>query len=114
MRSGIDTVLDLVGFDHLLEGADLVVTGEGRTDWQSAYGKVLCGVGERAKRAKVPAVALCGSLGPGYESIYEHGIISLMTTVDAPMTLEEAMEHAAELYEKAAIRMFRMINALKV
>ena len=114
MRSGIETVLDLAEFDNLLEGADLVVTGEGRTDWQSAYGKVLCGVGERARRVGVPAVALCGSLGPGYESIYEHGITSLMTTVDAPMTLEEAMEHAAELYEKAAVRMFRMINALKV
>ena len=111
MRSGIETVLDLVEFDRLLEGADLVVTGEGRTDMQSVYGKVLCGVGERAKKAGVSAVALCGSLGPGYESIYEHGIISLMTTVDSPMTLEEAMGRAGELYEKAAVRMFRMIKA---
>lgn len=110
MKSGIETVLDLAGFDEFLSDADLVVTGEGRTDWQSAYGKVLYGIGERAKKAGVPAVALCGSLGKGYEAIYEHGIVSLMTTVDAPMTLEEAMSRASELYEKAAVRMFRMIH----
>lgn len=113
MRSGIDTVLDLVGFDRYLEDADLVVTGEGRTDWQSCCGKVLQGVGDRAKRHGVPAVALCGSLGPGYEAIYDHGILSLMTTVDAPMTLSRALENAEPLYYKAAIRLFRMIKATK-
>lgn len=113
MRSGIDTVLDLVGFDSYLEDADLVVTGEGRTDWQSCCGKVLQGVGDRAKRHGVPAVALCGSLGPGYEAIYDHGILSLMTTVDAPMTLSRALENAEPLYYKAAQRLFRMLKAAK-
>lgn len=113
MRSGIDTVLDLVGFDRYLEDADLVVTGEGRTDWQSCCGKVLQGVGDRAKKHGVPAVALCGSLGPGYEEIYDHGILSLMTTVDAPMTLSQAIENAEPLYYKAAIRLFRMIKVAK-
>ena len=47
MKSGIDTVLDLIGFDERLKGMDLVVTGEGRTDWQSCFGKVLQGIGER-------------------------------------------------------------------
>ena len=49
MRSGIEAVLDLIGFDELLKGVDLVVTGEGRTDWQSCFGKVMQGVGLRAK-----------------------------------------------------------------
>lgn len=111
MRSGIETVLDLIGFDERLAGADLVVTGEGRTDWQSASGKVMQGVGEHAKKHHVPAVALCGSLGPGYEKIYEHGIDSLMTTVDAPMPLEEALSRAEELYYKGAVRLFRMVQA---
>ena len=113
MRSGIDTVLDLVEFDRYLKDADLVVTGEGRTDWQSSFGKVLQGVGDRAKEHGVPAVALCGSLGPGYEKIYDHGILSLMTTVDAPMTLSQALENAEPLYYKAAIRLFRMIKVAK-
>ena len=111
MRSGIETVLDLSDFDQKLQGVDLVITGEGRTDWQSACGKVLQGVGERAKKAGVPVIALSGSLGPGYEKIYEHGITSVMTTVNGPMSLEEALENARELYEQAAIRMFRMLQA---
>ena len=111
MKSGIETVLDLIGFDELLEGADLVVTGEGRTDWQSCFGKVMQGVGDRAKKHGVPAVALCGGLGKGYDQIYEHGIDSIMTTVDGPMPLSEALENAEDLYYKGAIRMFRMVRA---
>ncbi|MBR4732574.1 MAG: glycerate kinase [Lachnospiraceae bacterium] len=111
MRSGIETVLDLNNFDRLLQNTDFVITGEGRTDWQSAGGKVLWGVGERAKKAGVPVIALSGSLGPGYEKVYEHGITSIMTTVDGPMSLEEAMSRAKELYYQAAIRTFRLIKA---
>ena len=113
MRSGIEAVLDFNDFDRLLQDVDLVITGEGRTDWQSACGKVLWGVGERAKKAGVPAIALSGSLGSGYEKVYEHGIASIMTTVDAPMPLEEAMGRAKELYYQAAVRMFRMIRAAR-
>jgi len=111
MRSGIETVLDLVEFDKLAAGADLVITGEGRTDWQSSHGKVLQGIGEHARSLCIPAVALSGGLGPGYESIYEHGIQSLMTTVDGPMPLEQAYANAEPLYKKAAVRLFRLIQA---
>ena len=111
MRSGIDTVLDLIDFNRRLEGVDLVVTGEGRTDWQSCFGKVMQGVGQRSKAKNVPAVGLCGSLGKGADQIFEHGIVSLMTTVDSPMPLEEALNRAEELYYLGAIRMFRFIKA---
>ena len=111
MKSGIDTVLDLIGFDKRLEDTDLVVTGEGRTDWQSCFGKVMQGVGERAAKKGVIAVGLSGSLGRDAWKIYEHGIASLMTTVDAPMPLEEALGRAEELYYLGAVRMFRFIKA---
>ena len=111
MRSGIDTVLDLIDFNGRLEGVDLVVTGEGRTDWQSCFGKVMQGVGERSRAKNVPAVGLCGSLGKGADQIFEHGIVSLMTTVDSPMPLEEALSRAEELYYLGAVRMFRFIKA---
>jgi glycerate kinase len=111
MKSGIDTVLDLIDFDGRLEGTDLVVTGEGRTDWQSCFGKVMQGVGERAARKGVIAVGLSGSLGRDAAQIFDHGIVSLMTTVDAPMPLEEAMSRAEELYYLGAVRMFRFIKA---
>ena len=111
MKSGIETVLDLIDFDKLIENADLIVTGEGRTDWQSCFGKVMQGVGDRAKKHSIPAVALCGGLGEGYEKIYEHGIDSIMTTVDGPMPLSQALDEAESLYYKGAIRMFRMVRA---
>ena len=111
MKSGIETVLDLIDFDALIEGADLVVTGEGRTDWQSCFGKVMQGVGDRAKKHDIPVTALCGGLGEGYDQIYEHGIDSIITTVDGPMPLSQALEEAVDLYYKGAIRMFRMVRA---
>ena len=111
MKSGIETVLDLIDFDSIPKGVDLVVTGEGRTDWQSCFGKVMQGVGDRAKKYDIPVTALCGGLGKGYDQIYEHGIDSIMTTVDSPMPLAKALEKAEELYYKGAIRMFRMVRA---
>lgn len=110
MKSGIETVLDLIDFDARLEGVDLVVTGEGRTDWQSCFGKVMQGVGDRSAKHQVPVAALCGGLGPDYEKIYAHGISSIMTTVDGPMPLKEALDNASELYYKGAIRMFRFLQ----
>ena len=110
MKSGIETVLDLIDFDARLEGVDLVVTGEGRTDWQSCFGKVMQGVGDRSAMHQVPVAALCGGLGPDYEKIYAHGIRSIMTTVDGPMPLKEALDNASELYYKGAIRMFRFLQ----
>lgn len=110
MKPGTETVLELCGFDEKIMGADLIVTGEGRSDRSSSYGKVLCGVGEHAKRAGIPAVALCGSLGEGYEELYGHGIRSFITAVDAPMSEEEAFDRAEELVYKAAVRLFKIVG----
>lgn len=110
MKSGIETVLDLICFDDMIKDVDLVVTGEGRLDYQSCFGKAVYGIGVHCKMAGVPAIALVGSVGEGAEEIFKYGIGSIMTTVDSPMTLEEALEHAEELYYSAAVRMFRMIK----
>ena len=110
MRSGIGTVLELIRFDERLEGVDLVVTGEGRTDWQSCFGKVMQGVGMHAKAKGIPVLGLSGSLGKNAMDICGCGVSSLMTTVNAPMTLGEAMERAEELYYEGALRMFRFVR----
>lgn len=111
LKSGIETVLDLIDFDARLKGVSLVVTGEGRTDWQSCFGKVMQGVGVRCKKQGVPAVALVGGMGEGAEQIMEYGIDSLMTTVNGVMELDEALGNAEDLYYRGAIRMFRLIRA---
>ena len=113
LRSGIETVLDLIEFDKKLEGVSLVVTGEGRADWQSTFGKVMQGVGRRCLRQGVPAVAIVGSMGDGAEQIFDYGIESMITTVNGVMPLEEALERAEELYLGAARRLFRMLRAAR-
>lgn len=111
MKSGIETVLDLIDFDGHLEGVSLVVTGEGQTDWQSCFGKVMQGVGVHCKNKGVPAAALVGGMGKGAEQILDYGITSLMTTVNGVMELDEALGNAEELYLSGARRMFRFIKA---
>lgn len=111
LKSGIETVLDLVDFDRKLDDVSLVVTGEGATDWQSAFGKVMQGVGMRCKKHNIPAVAIVGSMGKGAEDIFDYGIESILTTVNGIMPLEEALDRADELYLGAAKRMFRMLKA---
>ena len=110
MKSGIDTVLDLIHFDDRLEGVTMVVTGEGRTDWQSCFGKVMQGVGMRSKARGIPVLGLSGSLGKGALDICRCGVSSLMTTVNAPMPLSEALENAEQLYYEGAVRMFRFVK----
>lgn len=109
LKSGIETVLDLIDFDSRLNGVSLVVTGEGRADWQSCFGKVMQGIGQRCTQRGIPAVALTGSMGTGAEKIYDYGIRSIMTTVNGVMDLNEAFNRAEELYYQGAIRMFRLI-----
>lgn len=111
LKSGIETVLDLIDFDQMLEGVDLVVTGEGRIDWQSAFGKVPSGIGMRCKKKGIPAVAIVGGMGQGAEKIYEFGVESIIPTINGAMEIEEALERAEELYKGAADRMFRFLKA---
>ncbi len=107
---GIESVLELVHFDERIADVDYVITGEGATDWQSCYGKVLHGIGTHCKAKGIPAFAIVGSMGKGAEDIFEHGIESIVTTVNAPMSLDCAMQNAEALYKSAANRLFRIIK----
>lgn len=79
LRSGIETVLDCVGFDALLEESDMVFTGEGRLDSQSLRGKVVVGVARRAAAKRVPVVAVVGAVGDRAEEVYTLGITSVFS-----------------------------------
>lgn len=102
IRSGVDAVMDMVGFKEKAAGADLVVTGEGRMDAQSAQGKVASGVSRACRLAGVPCIAIVGDLGEGYESMYDLGLNRIIKTRKNSMTVEYAMEHAAELLRETA------------
>ena len=106
MRSGIQTLLDLVHFDDLIRDADLIVTGEGRADAQSCQGKVMQGIGLRAVKCGIPVYGLCGTVEPEAEALKNQGITALYSVKPDSMPLQEAMERAEELYLSAAEKMF--------
>ena len=99
LRRGIDIALDTAGFNNLLEGADLVITGEGRFDLQSLDGKAVSGVAARCAKAGVPCVALCGSVGEDiqnekYPSLFEkHGITAVFSIQTEPLEYNEAVKN---------------------
>lgn len=107
---GIDAVLELVRFDALLTDADLVVTGEGRVDAQSASGKVIHGVATRAKAANVPVVVIAGGVGDGADAVYALGVSAIVPLPDAPMPLDTCIQDAAALMARAADRAFSLIR----
>jgi len=76
---------------------DLVITGEGRADSQSAHGKVLWGIGSAASKHHIPVVALTGCLGDGYEELYNCGISKILPNKTAGMSLDYALSHSREL-----------------
>ncbi len=108
--SGIDMMIDITGLEARVKKADLVVTGEGRMDTQSAQGKAPFGVLKLAKKHKVPIIAFCGSVD-GEESLLRAGFAAVLPIVDRPMTLEAAMADGGALLERAARRAARLIAA---
>jgi Glycerate kinase len=71
----LDIVLDEIGFEAAIDGADMIITGEGKTDAQSVMGKVISGVGKRGKNLNIPVVVISGALDDGYEAIYNCGVV---------------------------------------
>ncbi|PEE88212.1 glycerate 2-kinase [Bacillus thuringiensis] len=99
LRRGIEIVLDYTNFDKHIEDADLIITGEGRIDEQTAYGKAPVGVAGRAKRFSVPVIAIGGSVSSDYSAVYEKGIDAVFSITTRPMTLDEAYRVAEENIE---------------
>ena len=95
LKPGIDLVLDLLGIDDALASADVLITGEGRMDEQTAMGKAPVGIALRAKRAHPAAVTLafCGCATPGAAAVNDHGIDAYFPILHQAVTVDEAMKH---------------------
>lgn len=109
-RPGIELVAELSGLAESMTDADLVITGEGRLDAQSLHGKTPVGVARVAQAAGVPVIALAGSLGEGYQRMYEVGIEAAFSLAPGPMTLEQACATAAEELQARATDIARVWN----
>lgn len=107
LEPGIDLVLDTLRFDRDLRDCDLVITGEGAMDRQTAFVKAPFGVCRRAKAYGVPVLGLAGSLGPGANELFHHGFDVLEAAVCRPISFSEALQDASALLANAAERGLR-------
>ncbi|MBB3242126.1 glycerate kinase [Pseudomonas sp. Tn43] len=96
-QAGVEVVAELVGLAEAVKGADLVITGEGRFDAQTLRGKTPFGVARLARQHGVPVIVIAGTLGEGYQALYEHGIDAAFALASGPMTLQQACADAPRL-----------------
>lgn len=111
LKPGVEIVLEAVDFAAAVAGAAFVITGEGRTDFQTAYGKAPAGVAAVAKQHGVPVFCLSGALGEGADEVLKHGIDAVLSICDRPMSLEESMARTADLISAATARLCRVVKA---
>ena len=113
IRRGIDVVIEYTGIHVHLNGADLVITGEGQIDQQTASGKTPMGIAQEAQKYNVPTIALAGSVGEGIDKLYAHGIKAVFSIMSGPMSLQEAMDNAAVLIESTTEQVIRSVYLLQ-
>ncbi|SNX53602.1 glycerate kinase [Thermoanaerobacterium sp. RBIITD] len=97
LRPGIEIVMEVAKMEEKIKSSDIVITGEGNTDYQTAFGKAPAGIAKLAKKYQKPVIILSGGLGRNYKDLYKIGVTSLFSIVDRPMTLKDAMINTEEL-----------------
>lgn len=110
LKLGVEIVIEASHLDDRLRNANLVITGEGRIDGQTVFGKTPVGVAKTAKKYNVPVLGVGGSIREDAAAVYEHGIDALVSIIDKPMSLEEAMSRGAELVTASTARAMRLFR----
>lgn len=110
LEPGIEVVQAATQFESHVKACDLVVTGEGKIDGQSIYGKTPIGVAKVAQAHHKPVIAVAGTLGEGYEAVYEHGIDAVFSIASRPMPLSDALSRGPELLERWAFDMAQVLS----
>jgi len=104
---GAPLVVDASGFDTKLAGADLVITGEGMADAQTAYGKAPGEVAKRAQEARIPVLLIAGAKGAGWEALSDLGVTAIVTLDEEGHNLQQLMREAGPMLTRAAARACR-------
>ncbi|MCL2913208.1 glycerate kinase [Shewanella corallii] len=110
LTPGVELVITALDLDAAITGANLVITGEGRIDGQTVYGKTPMGVLNTAKRHNVPCIALAGCLGQEADAIKAHGMKAIFPIVPASVTLEQALATGAANLERTAANVAGMMR----
>lgn len=111
LESGVQMIIRANNLEEKIKNADLVFTGEGKTDEQTILGKVPVGVARVAKRHNVPVVCLSGALTDGVEKLYDYGITALFSVINKDMNLKEAMDDTYRLVKSGAENLVRLVKA---
>lgn len=109
-KAGVEVVAELNQLAHKISSADWVITGEGKFDQQTLNGKTVFGVSRVSKKKNVPVIVIAGTLGKGYQVLYEHGVTAAFSLTNGPITLEQACEQAAELIYERTVDIARLIQ----
>lgn len=110
LRPGADVVLEAIGLDELVREADLVITGEGRLDGQTAYGKAPLAVARLAKRYRKPVVAVAGMLGAGVDKLYTMDIDAAVSIAPGPINMHVSRKRAPRLLRETGARLARLLQ----
>ncbi len=102
LKKGFDIISNTVSLSERIEGADLVITGEGCTDYQTAFGKLPCGVANTAKAQGIPCILISGAIKGDISLLYDKGITAAFSTVTDGVPIDEAIKNAAPNLERAA------------
>lgn len=109
MKSGVDIVIEATDLHKHLKGADLVLTGEGRVDFQTAFGKTPSGVAKTARKHRIATVAIGGGITDDANGVFKHGIEGLESACARDMSLEEAIANSKAHLTNAAERVIRLV-----
>ena len=112
LKSGIESVLDTIGFDAMLEGTDLVITGEGRIDSQSVHGKVISGIAGRIKPRNIPLLALVGGIAEDAAAGYDLGVTAMFSIDRSVQDFWEYAPKSAVYYQRTLEDILRLIRAV--
>lgn len=110
-RSGVEVIAELNQLAAKIQGADWVITGEGKFDEQTLNGKTPFGVAKIAQATNIPVIVIAGTLGENYQALYAHGITAAFSLTSGPISLEEACTNAAELVSARTTDIARLIQS---
>ncbi len=102
IRPGAELVMELTGFQNALSNADLILTGEGKLDEQSLQGKLIGRICQEAQKRQIPVLALCGTLAAKPAQLQAMGLTYAASILRSPVSLEEALQTAAERLREAS------------
>lgn len=114
LQRGVELVLDACNFNQRIKDANLIITGEGKIDRQTAFGKTIAGVAKEAQKQNIPVVAIAGSVNADSQELQSIGVNACFSICNRPMELSAAMANAKRLITQVVEQVMRLIDISKI